>query len=73
MVAGRREDALEVMIVGGGLAGLACARALHLAGVSFKLVEAAERVGGRVRTDEVEGFLLDRGFQVMLPAYPEAR
>jgi phytoene dehydrogenase-like protein len=73
MVVGRREDALEVMIVGGGLAGLACARALHRAGVSFKLVEAAERVGGRVRTDEVEGFLLDRGFQVMLPAYPEAR
>lgn len=73
MEAGGREEALEVMIVGGGLAGLACARALHRAGVSFKLVEAAERVGGRVRTDEVEGFLLDRGFQVLLPAYPEAR
>jgi phytoene dehydrogenase-like protein len=63
----------QVIIVGGGLAGLACARALSRAGVSFQLVEAADRAGGRVRTDEVEGFLLDRGFQVMLPAYPEAR
>jgi phytoene dehydrogenase-like protein len=63
----------QVIIVGGGLAGLACARSLARAGVSFQLLEAADQVGGRVRTDEVEGFLLDRGFQVMLPAYPEAR
>lgn len=63
----------DVLIVGGGLAGLACARALHRAGIRFQVLEAADHAGGRVRTDEVEGFLLDRGFQVMLPAYPEAR
>jgi len=68
-----KDQPLQVIIVGGGLAGLACARGLARAGISFQLLEAADRVGGRVRTDEVEGFLLDRGFQVMLPSYPEAR
>lgn len=63
----------EVIIVGAGLSGLACARTLKRAGISFLMVEAADEVGGRVRTDEVEGFLLDRGFQVLLPAYPEAK
>lgn len=62
-----------VVIVGGGLAGLACARALAARGVPFTIVEASDRLGGRVRTDVVEGFLLDRGFQVLLTAYPEAR
>lgn len=61
-----------VVIVGGGLAGLTCAKQLHDAGVEFQLVEASDQVGGRVRTDEVDGFLLDRGFQVLLTAYPEA-
>jgi phytoene dehydrogenase-like protein len=64
---------LPVLIVGAGLAGLACARALHRAGVPFQVLEAADAVGGRVRTDVVDGFLLDRGFQVFLPGYPEAR
>lgn len=63
----------EVLVVGGGLAGLCCARRLHQEGISFILVEAADAVGGRVRTDEVDGFRLDRGFQVLLTAYPEAR
>ncbi len=63
----------EVLIVGGGLAGLCCARHLHRAGISFQIVEASDSVGGRARTDEVDGFLLDRGFQVLLTAYPEAR
>jgi phytoene dehydrogenase-like protein len=63
----------EVVIIGGGLSGLCCARRLHEAGVSFQLLEASDDVGGRARTDEVDGFLLDRGFQVLLTAYPEAR
>ncbi|MBX2859896.1 MAG: FAD-dependent oxidoreductase [Vampirovibrio sp.] len=63
----------KVIIIGGGLAGLCCARSLHQAKISFLLLEASDRVGGRVRTDNVDGFLLDRGFQVLLPAYPEAR
>lgn len=61
-----------VVIIGAGLSGLACAKELHSHGIEFVLLEAADRVGGRVRTDEVDGFLLDRGFQVLLTAYPEA-
>lgn len=61
----------DVVIVGGGLAGLAAARTLHQAGIDVHLIEASDAVGGRVRTDEVDGFLLDRGFQVILTAYPE--
>jgi len=60
-----------VVVVGAGLAGLSCAVGLHRAGVEVIVVEASDGVGGRVRTDEVDGFLLDRGFQVMLTAYPE--
>lgn len=62
----------RVLIVGGGLAGLACAIRLHEAGARPLIIEQADAAGGRVRTDEVEGFLLDRGFQVFLDAYPEA-
>lgn len=63
----------EVLIVGAGLAGLSCARRLAALGIPYQILEASDAVGGRVRTDHVEGFLLDRGFQVLLTAYPEAR
>jgi len=64
---------VDVLIIGGGLAGLCCALRLNQSGLSFQVLEASDGVGGRVRTDEMEGFLLDRGFQVLLTAYPEAR
>jgi phytoene dehydrogenase-like protein len=63
----------DAVIVGAGLAGLACARELSRSGVSCTVLEASDGVGGRARTDGVDGFLLDRGFQVLLTAYPEAR
>ena len=63
----------EVVIIGAGLAGLSCALSLEAAGLSVTLLEASDAPGGRVRTDLVEGFRLDRGFQVMLTAYPEAK
>ncbi len=62
-----------IVIIGAGLAGLNCARVLHEKGEHFLLLEANDRVGGRVQTDEFEGFKLDHGFQVFQSAYPEAK
>ena len=62
-----------IVIVGAGLSGLCCARVLEQAGRAVVLLEASDAVGGRVRTDKVDGFLLDRGFQVFNDAYPECR
>jgi phytoene dehydrogenase-like protein len=63
----------DAVVVGAGLAGLCCARELLAAGLDVLVLERSDEPGGRVRTDVVEGFLLDRGFQVLLTAYPEAR
>lgn len=63
---------MDVVVVGAGIAGLYCARLLEQAGLNVLLLEAADAPGGRIRTDVVEGFRLDRGFQVLLAAYPEA-
>jgi phytoene dehydrogenase-like protein len=63
----------DVIVVGAGLAGLCCARELHAAGQDILVLERGETPGGRVHTDVVDGFQLDRGFQVLLTAYPEAR
>ncbi len=63
----------DVLVVGAGLAGLRCAARLAAAGRTVDLIEAHGVVGGRQRTDEVDGFLLDRGFQVLNPAYPAVR
>lgn len=63
---------LDAIVIGAGLAGLTCAKRLIAAGKSACVIEANDRVGGRVRTERVDGFLLDRGFQVYNPAYPDA-
>ncbi len=55
------------------MAGLACAVRLKAAGVDALLLDSSDGVGGRVRTDLVDGFRLDRGFQILLTAYPEAQ
>ncbi|QKG58550.1 FAD-dependent oxidoreductase [Hymenobacter sp. BRD128] len=63
-----------IIIIGAGMAGLACANWLHRAGRPVLVLEATDAVGGRVRTDVTpDGFRLDRGFQILLTNYPEAR
>lgn len=68
----------RVVIIGGGLAGLSCAARLCSAGGDaatwdVTVLEASERVGGRVRSESVDGYTLDHGFQVLLTAYPACR
>lgn len=65
------ERHVDVVVVGAGLAGLAAARTLQRVGLEVTVLEASDGVGGRVRTDVVDGYRLDRGFQVLLTAYPE--
>ncbi|MBD9726535.1 NAD(P)/FAD-dependent oxidoreductase [Streptomyces caniscabiei] len=67
------EDATDVLVVGAGVAGLACARDLVAAGVGVRVLEAGDEVGGRMRSDRVEGFVVDRGFQVVNTSYPQLR
>jgi protoporphyrinogen oxidase len=67
------EKEKKVIIVGAGIAGLTAAKLLKAKGFEILVIEASDGIGGRVRTDEKDGFLLDRGFQVLLSAYPEAK
>jgi phytoene dehydrogenase-like protein len=62
---------MAVLVVGAGLSGLAAARHLQHHGVEVTVLEGSDAVGGRVRTDLVDGYRLDRGFQLYNPAYPE--
>ena len=64
---------LRAVVIGAGLAGLACAGDLVAAGATVRVLEAADAVGGRMRTDRQAGFLLDRGFQVFNTSYPQVR
>lgn len=60
-----------MLVVGAGLGGLVCARRLLQAGIDVTILDSSDRPGGRVKTDLVDGFLLDRGFQVAFTAYPD--
>ena len=61
---------MDVIVIGAGLAGLRCAALLERADLEVTVLESTDRIGGRVATDVVDGFLVDRGFQVLNPAYP---
>jgi predicted NAD/FAD-dependent oxidoreductase len=60
----------DVVVVGAGLAGLECARTLHEGGLDVRVLEAGDAVGGRVRSERIDGFTVDGGFQLLNPAYP---
>ncbi|MGL5830275.1 MAG: FAD-dependent oxidoreductase [Angustibacter sp.] len=62
-----------IVIIGAGLAGLAAAQTITRAEVPVLVLESSDAIGGRCRTDRVDGLLLDRGFQLLNPAYPAAR
>ena len=62
---------MAVVVIGAGLSGLAAARHLTRHGVDVTVLEGSDAVGGRMRTDLVDGYRLDRGFQLYNPAYPE--
>jgi phytoene dehydrogenase-like protein len=64
---------VDVVIVGAGPAGLSCARHLMKRSVPCIVLEADDRIGGRLKTDVLDGFILNHGFQVLQTAYPEAR
>ena len=65
----------DVVVVGAGMAGLTCAVKLRESrpDLNVKVIESADDVGGRVRSDVVDGFILDRGFAIFLTSYPEVR
>ena len=63
----------DVVVIGAGLAGLRCAAELAEHGREVIVLDAGDRVGGRQRSDRVDGFTLDRGFHVLNPAYPAVR
>lgn len=63
----------KIHVIGAGVSGLVAARVLEDNGYSPIIIEATDRVGGRVKTDIIEGYQLDHGFQVLLTAYPAAQ
>ena len=63
----------KIHIVGAGVSGLVAAKVLESHGYRSVVIESTDRVGGRVKTDFLDGFQLDHGFQVLLTSYPEAQ
>jgi phytoene dehydrogenase-like protein len=62
-----------ITIIGAGISGLTAAVYLHQKGYKIQILEASDRAGGRIKTDIIDGFRLDRGFQVLLTEYPETK
>ena len=67
------KNSIKVHIIGGGISGLVAAHVLENHGLSPVIIDANDRVGGRVKTDIVKGFQLDRGFKVLLSSYSAAK
>ena len=67
------DSALPVVVVGAGLAGLSAAKSLIEAGIDVRVLEASASVGGRVQSDEINGYRFDRGFQLINAGYPEVK
>ncbi|MGW2305430.1 NAD(P)/FAD-dependent oxidoreductase [Streptomyces sp. NPDC001809] len=67
------DERYDVTVIGAGAAGLACAADLGAGGLRVRLLEADDTVGGRMRTDRVAGFTVDRGFQVFNTSYPQVK
>jgi len=63
----------HIIIVGAGLSGLAASLEVERLGGRVTLLDRTDTIGGRVKTDIMKGFLLDRGFQVLLTSYPELK
>ena len=63
----------KIYIIGAGISGLVAAIELEKAGFTPVILESSGEIGGRMKTDNVDGFLLDHGFQVLNTAYPEAK
>ncbi|MEI7476762.1 MAG: FAD-dependent oxidoreductase [Actinomycetes bacterium] len=63
----------KVIVIGGGLAGLSAAITLQIEGVSVTVLESSDRPGGRVTSDLIDGFICDRGFQLLNINYPEIK
>jgi protoporphyrinogen oxidase len=68
-----KQKSPSIHIIGGGISGLIAARVLEEHGLSATIIEATDRLGGRVKTDMVDGYSLDHGFQVLLTTYPAAK
>lgn len=60
-----------IVVVGGGLAGLRAALTIQESGQQVALIESQESVGGRISSERIDGFTIDRGFQVINPGYRE--
>ena len=62
-----------IVIVGAGISGLQAARLLEIQGATYLLLEKSNKIGGRVQSETVDGYVLDHGFQVLQTAYPEVQ